>query len=216
MADSVFAVVLEAAWRHRRIVLGAVAVAIAFGLWVLATVPLDSDVAFMLPADPEVQQAMTFLRESDLSDRVVLSLQVAPDAGGVDALLAASARLESSLGPPFVRHVESGVSGESFTSEIRHLLTRMPELTRESDLREVDGRLTPDGIDAMLRGSYRQLIGPGELFAKEPCTSWRLVTIVSPASHSIGTAPSRRSGAPSRARGCGSPIAACAKACWCS
>lgn len=167
MADSVFAVVLEAAWRHRRIVLGAVAVAIAFGLWVLATVPLDSDVAFMLPADPEVQQAMTFLRESDLSDRVVLSLQVAPDAGGVDALLAASARLESSLGPPFVRHVESGVSGESFTSEIRHLLTRMPELTRESDLREVDGRLTPDGIDAMLRGSYRQLIGPGELFAKE-------------------------------------------------
>lgn len=33
----------------------------------------------------------------------------------------------------------------------------------------------------------------GELLAKKPCTSWRLVTIVSPAAHSIGTAPSIRS-----------------------
>lgn len=167
MADSAFAAVLEAVWRRRRIVLGAAAAAIAFGLYALATVPLDSDFAFMLPADPEVQQSMTFLRESDLSGRVVLSLEVAPDAGGLDALLAASARLEASLGPPLVTSVESGVSGESFASEIQRLLARLPELTRESDLREVDGRLTSEGVDAMLRGSYRQLIGPGELFAKE-------------------------------------------------
>lgn len=167
MADSAFAAVLEAAWRRRRIVLGAAAVAFALGLYALATIPLDSDVAFMLPADPEVQNSMTFLRESDLSDRVVLSLGVAPDAGDLDTLLAASARLEASLGPPLVTRVESGMSGESFTSEIQRLLERLPELTRDDDLREVDGRLTPQGIDEMLRASYRQLIGPGELFAKE-------------------------------------------------
>ena len=167
MAASAFAAVLEAVWRRRPIVLGASAAAIAFGLYVLATVPLDSDVAFMLPADPEVQQSMTFLRESDLSGKVVLSLEIAPHAGGLDALLAASARLEASLGPPLVTRVESGVSGESFTTEMQRLLAHLPELADEGDLREVDGRLDQAGVDAMLRASYRQLVGPGELFAKD-------------------------------------------------
>jgi len=47
-----------------------------------------------------------------------------------------------------------------------------------------------------LRGknpALRVIRRSGELLAKEPCTIWRLVTIVSPASHSIGTAPSMRS-----------------------
>lgn len=168
MPNSAFATALEGAWRHRRLVLGSAAVAIGFGIYAIATIPLDSDVAFMLPADPEVQQTMTFLRESDLSDKVVLSLGIAPGAtGGLDELLAASAQIEASLGPPLVTSIESGVSGESFSSEIRGLLARLPELARESDLIGVDRRLTPEGMDTVLRANYRQLVGPGELFAKE-------------------------------------------------
>jgi predicted exporter len=165
--NSALAAALEAAWRHRRLVLAAAAVAIALGLYALWTVPLDSDVAFMLPADSEVQRSMAFLRESNLSDKIVLSLEIAPDAGGLDALLDASAKLEASLGPPLVTGIESGVSGEAVASEVQGLLRRLPELVQENDLDAIQERLTPQGLDETLRGNYRQLIRPGELFTKE-------------------------------------------------
>lgn len=167
MGDDVFARLLAATMRHRGAVLAAAGAATLLGIVVLLTVPIEEDVSVMLPTDEEVRRSMDFLQESDLSDKVVVSLGVEPEHGGLPELLSAVQQLRASLGPPLVTKIETGVSAATVTAGIDEVMARTPELVRPGELEALEERLDRDGVNGALRDGYRQLVRPGEMFTQK-------------------------------------------------
>lgn len=130
----------------------------------LRSISLDNNVDAMLPGDDEIRRSMRFLRESQLSDKVIISLELKPSEHSAQDLLRAGVELEERLGPPFVTDVVGGISGTDIVEEMLSILRYVPQLLDEEALFRIGRQITPEGVAASLRRNFQQLVGPASTF----------------------------------------------------
>ncbi len=145
--------------RHRKgVLLGLLA------LTVIAAASLGfhrfrGDIDLMLPDEPEIRRDMTFLRETNLSGKVVFSVSLKdPGQGGHEELFAAVDRFAAALKPPMFSEVVTGFSPGSMMSG--EFMGYVASVSTDNDLKDIDRMITPDGISARMRQIYLQSFKP--------------------------------------------------------
>ncbi len=164
MFDKYFTLVYGIIGRRKWPVLILVMALIGASLAGFSFIRFSNNIEALLPADPDISRSMAFLKDSNLSNKVVISVALnSPDKDKKD-LLAAVDQLADSLKPPLFTKVTVGLSELTMTDDIEFLFNRMPQLFTEDDLRAVDVQLNPEGISVKMRKNYLQLMKPEGIF----------------------------------------------------
>jgi predicted RND superfamily exporter protein len=163
MLERFFSRGFELAFAHKRLVLivvGLISVAAAIGL---SFVRYEGSVDVMLPPDPEVVRSMRFLKDSSLSDKVIISLTLNGADRDKSDLFRAVDQLAASLEPPLFTKVMSGVSMADAMDEFS-VLRYGPQILSPGELAAVDAQLNGPSVEFKLKQIYLQSFRPESVF----------------------------------------------------
>lgn len=164
MIEKYFSILYDAAGRHRRAIAAVIFFIIIASGFGLKFIPFSGSMESMLPADYEIIRDMNFLRESDFSGKVALSLKNKSPEHSIDELIAEADRLAGSLEKPMISKVESGAASGSMKDEALLFMQYAPQLVCEDDLEQIEKKLTPEGVKESLNRIYRQMLSPASSF----------------------------------------------------
>ncbi len=163
MFDRLFPLLYRFVHDRKKLVIGfvlAVTVAAGTGLFF---VRYEGNIDLMLPPDPEVSRSIGFLRDSSLSDKIIISLTLTDPAKNKKDLFQAADRLAASLTPPLFTKVISGFSVTDVMEEFS-MLRYAPQVLNEEDLAAVDRQISAPVVSEKLRSIYRQSLRPESVF----------------------------------------------------
>jgi predicted exporter len=161
--DHWFTLLYRSAHRRKKWVLGLVLLFTAVSTAGLFFVRYDGNLDIMMPPDPEISRSLNFLRDSNLSDKIVVSLALTDDSRTKKDLFLAAENLAASLTPPLFSKVISGVSVGNFMEEFS-VLQYGPQVLGQKDLAIIDSQLTPVMVEQKLGSIYRQSLRPESIF----------------------------------------------------
>lgn len=163
MLERFFSRGFDLALTHKKLVLIFVALVTAGAVLGLSFIRYEGSVDLMLPPDKDVTRSMQFLRDSSLSDKVIISLALTkPDRDKKD-LFAAIDQLAASLEPPLFAKVTSGVSMADAMDEFS-VLQYGPQILTGDELATLDAQMTGPSVDAKLKQIYLQTFRPESVF----------------------------------------------------
>ncbi len=149
--------------RKKRPVLGLVALMIIAATAGLGFYTFDGNIALMLPADEEIQRSIVFLRDSNLSDKIIISLALnSPDKGKRELFKAADS-LAASLKPPLFTKVTTGFSADDVTDD-GAFFSQAPQILGEDELSVIAAGINKESISERLDAIYKQSLKPESAF----------------------------------------------------
>jgi len=161
--DNCFSLLYRSARHRKKWVLGFVLLFTVISIIGLFFVRYDGNIAIMLPPDREITRSMDFLRDSNLSDKMVVSLALTDESRSKNDLFLAVEKLAVSLTPPLFTKVISGVSVGNVLEEFS-VLQYGPQVLGEKDLATIDSQLNQATVAEKLGGIYRQSLRPESIF----------------------------------------------------
>jgi len=146
---------------HKKLIIGLLGLVLLICLINLKFIKYNNNIESMLPADSQVQQAMRFLRESNFSDKLVISLKLNDRKNTTDDLILAADQLINSLDSPLIKQVIGNISNANFMQEMIFFLRYSPQLLGPESLTKLKNQINPIGIKERLSFIYRQSLTPG-------------------------------------------------------
>jgi predicted exporter len=123
----------------------------------------DGKIDLMLPPDRIITRSLEFLRDSNLSDKIVISLALTDESKSRKDLFLAAENLAASLTPPLFTRVISGFSVGNVMDEFS-VLQYAPQVLGENELAIIDSQINADTVAEKLQGIYRQTLRPESIF----------------------------------------------------
>ncbi len=163
MADAFFHWAFRAARSHKRLLLILLSLITAAALAALSFVRYEGRIDIMLPPEQDVTRSMQFLRDSNLSDKVIISLALTDPGRDRKELFLAADQLASGLQPPLFTRVMSGISLADAMEEFS-VLQYAPQILTEQELASLDSQITPTAVSARLKQLYLQSFRPESIF----------------------------------------------------
>lgn len=164
MFDRIFGLIYDAVEKRKRLILSAVLLVSLLSLAGLFRIKFDSNILLMLPKHDVISKIISFMQNSDLSGRVILSLNLTSDEKGINELHHAVDAVASSLDPELFPEVTTGMSQEALSKDMDLLMENVSAILTEKELAAIDSRLNRDGVSKIIENSYRQLLKPGGIF----------------------------------------------------
>ncbi len=164
MFDRYFRLIFDFIKNNKWLILCVVALINIVAVSGLFFVSFDDNIELMLPADKDISRSISFLRGSDLSSKIVISLSLtSPDKDKKDLLLAVD-KLAASLAPSLFTDIIVGLSELETTKSMDFFLDNTPQILSANDLSDIDSQINPEGISRNLKNIYRQILKPGGIF----------------------------------------------------
>jgi uncharacterized protein len=163
MFDKYFLLLHQLVLTQKKWVLGFVILATVGAGTGLYFVRYEGNIDIMLPPDKEISRSMDFLRDSSLSDKIIVSLAMNDPAKNKKDLFLAVDQLAASLTPPFFTKVISGFSVADVMEEFS-ILRYAPQILGEQDLVSIDSWINKTTVDRKMREIYRQSLRPESIF----------------------------------------------------
>ncbi|TAL26376.1 MAG: hypothetical protein EPN94_03405, partial [Nitrospirae bacterium] len=147
----------------KKLVLWVTVLLIAASTIGLSFYKFEGNIDLMLPDDKDIHRSINFLRDSKLSDKVIVSLALtSPDKTRKD-LFNAVDNLAASLQPPLFNKVITGFSAANLMEDLS-VLNYAPRMLGEKDLAVIDNWINTAAVSEKLRGIYRQSLKPESIF----------------------------------------------------
>ncbi len=143
-----------------------VAIVFLLSLFRLFSVPFDNNVEVMLPRDAEFSRSLRFLRESNFSDKIVLSLHLRGEGKTTADLIKAADQLKNGLRAPLVEKIEEGIVENEVLDDIKEFLAYVPQIVTEEDLSAVEKEITPKNVKERLKQGYKNMLSMNSMFMK--------------------------------------------------
>jgi predicted exporter len=153
MFDRYFSLVHDVLKRRRKLVLWSVVLLSLAASAAAFFVRYDSSMDLIFPQDRDIRRSIDFLRDSNLSDKIVVSVALTDPAKGKAELFEAVDRLAGLLTPPLFTRVNTGIPAPSLAGDLS-ILKFAPQMFREQDLLRIEKRLTREGVSLQLRSIY--------------------------------------------------------------
>ena len=150
--------------RHFRSVQAVLVALILLSLFALPHIDMADNIETMLPARGDIIKSIRFLRESGLSDKVILSISSRDPEGGIEELLQQVDELGLMLKGELVTEVLSTVPEGNLFDDIAGFIRYVPQLTDSSKLEEIRSQLTKEKVEEKVAGIYTRLLSPGGSF----------------------------------------------------
>ncbi|MEK6652403.1 MAG: hypothetical protein AABY50_05680, partial [Nitrospirota bacterium] len=123
----------------------------------------EGNIDLMLPNDRDIRRSINFLRDSKLSDKVIISLALTSSDKTRKDLFNAADQLAASLPPSLFSKVITGISVLN-VMEALSVINYAPQMLGEKDLSFIDSQINAAGISEKLQGIYRQSLKPESIF----------------------------------------------------
>lgn len=153
----------EGTWAKKVIII-ATLVSILVSVTGILFISFNNDMELMLPGSGEIRRSMRFLRESNFSNKIIISLELNDSTHSEADLIREVDRLAQAFSPPFISDVINSVSESETANDMFSFLRYTPQLTGEQSLNEIDLQLNDEGIKSILKKNYRQFISPSSIF----------------------------------------------------
>jgi predicted exporter len=163
MFDAYFSRFYRFVHQHKPWVLGLVLLITLLAGVGLTRISYDGSIDFMLPPEPEIRRSMDFLRDSSLTDKMVVSLALTDSAKTKQDLFLAADQLAASLTPPFFTKVINGISVGDVMEEFS-ILRYAPQVLGTHELAVLDKRINTETVSQKMREIYRQSLRPESVF----------------------------------------------------
>jgi len=163
MLERFFSRGFDLASAHKRLVLIFVGLVTAGAVFGLSFIRYEGSVDLMLPPDKDVTRSMQFLRDSSLSDKVIISLALTKTDRDKKDLFAAVDKLAASLEPPLFSKVTSGVSMADAMDEFS-VLQYGPQILTGEELSSLDTQINGPYVEAKLKQIYLRTFRPESIF----------------------------------------------------
>lgn len=127
----------------------------------------------MLPQDSDVTDVIYFLRDSQLSGKILLSFTRDPSVYSLPELLDVTDEFASDLDPNLISGIVKGFSETEVTEDVFSMMQKVPELLGPKDYETLLKMTSEDEVEKALRSKYTQLMSPqgsflSELFRQDP------------------------------------------------
>jgi predicted exporter len=163
MFDKYFLMLYQLVLRQKKRVIGFVVLATIVAGAGLYFIRYEGNIDIMLPPDKEISRSMDFLRDSSLSDKIIISLALTDPGKNKKDLFLAVDRLAAALRPPFFTKVISGFSVVDVMEEFS-ILRYAPQVLGEQDLASIDSLINKTTVEQKMREIYRQSLRPESIF----------------------------------------------------
>lgn len=160
MAGDLLPRLLAVARRRRVACRAAVAAATVAAAALIPRVSFEGSIDIMLPEDGPAREALAFLREADLANKVLVTLERDEARVDLPGLLDAADRLADGLDPSLVTRAAVGIDESLAMDEVFALAACLPQLATADDLTGIERRLAPDAIAQSLRDVQRRMLTP--------------------------------------------------------
>jgi predicted exporter len=161
--DRLFPFFYDLAHRRKKSVLALVLLITALCSTALLVIRYEGNIDLMLPPEREIMRSMDFLRDSNLSDKIIISLALTDDKKTKADLFAAVDQLADSLKPPLFTKVMAGFAVGNVMEEFS-ILQYGPQVLGEQEMTSVAAMLTPETVAKKMRGIYLQSMRPEGIF----------------------------------------------------
>jgi len=163
MFDKYFSLLYRFVHANKKPVLGLVLLITAVAGVGLFFVRYEGNIDIMLPPDKEISRSMNFLRDSSLSDKIIVSLTLTDTGKSKKDLFLAVDHLASTLTPPFFTKVTSGFSVGDVMEEFS-ILRYAPQILGTQDLAFIDSQINKTTVARKMQEIYRQSLKPESIF----------------------------------------------------
>lgn len=163
MFDRFLSRAFELVRAHKKPVLLIVAGVTAAALFGLSFIRYEGNIDLMLPPDKDITRSIQFLRDSNLSDKIIISLALTTPDKGKTELFSAADQLAAGLTPPLFTKVMSGVSMADALEEFS-VLQYAPQILGGDELKSIDSQITAPVVSAKLKQVYLQSFRPESIF----------------------------------------------------
>lgn len=144
---------------RRRLLLTVVILFLVAGALGFLTLRMQENIAAMLPDSGPVAETFYLLEKAPFARKVVISIEGKEDTPQA-VLVDGVERLTAALDPALFPVVINGPDGDSQQTLLPWLVSLLPSLTTEEDLRFLREELHGEEVSRRLAESYRQLLGP--------------------------------------------------------
>ncbi len=167
MLDKYFGLIYNFIKNNSRLSLCVIGLLNIIAIGGLFGVRFDDNIELMLPADKDISRSINFLRDSNLSNRVVISLSLtAADKDKKDLLLAVD-QLAAHLDHSLFSEIVVGMSAPEMTKSMDFLVEHTPQIFSAKDLAYIDTQINSKSISERLGNIYRQILKPGGIFVNK-------------------------------------------------
>ncbi len=155
--------IFQLAGNHRKAVLATVVAVSVAAAAALFFVRYEGSIDIMLPPDPEITRSLNFLRDSSLSDKIIVSVALTDPAKNKKDLFLTTDQLAAALTPPLFTKVTSGFSVSDVMEEFS-VLRYAPQVLNGEDLGAIGREINSSSVDAKMRTIFRQSMRPESIF----------------------------------------------------
>lgn len=124
----------------------------------------NSNIESLLPKEEAISRSMNFLKNSSISNKVIISLSLTSPDQEKDALFQAVDELAASLKPPLFTGVTIGMSEMNIAEDMEFFLLNIPQIFSEHELTIIDAKISPEKVSEKMRANYLQLLKPEGIF----------------------------------------------------
>ena len=163
MFDRFFPLLYDFVHRHKKSVVATVLLITTLASVSLIFVRYEGNIDLMLPPDPEIVRSMGFLRDSNLSDKMIVSLALTDKTRTRKDLFEAVDQLAASLKPPLFTRVISGFAVGNVMDEFS-VLRYGPQVLGEQEISTIAAMLSEETVARKMRGIYLQSMRPEGIF----------------------------------------------------
>lgn len=125
----------------------------------------------MLPEKSGIQDIFSFLKDVQVSDKVLVTLSMRDGTSDPDMLCAAADQYASALDPKLASPMNTGVRQAEITQDFKRLVRQMPEYTDTPLFAELSATTSDAGVTASLSNLVKRLQTPEGMFASSAARS---------------------------------------------
>ncbi len=171
MLDKYFELIYNFIKNNRRLIVCIIIILNIIAIGGLFGVGFDDNVELMLPEDKDISRSINFLRDSNLSNKIVISLSLSSADKDKKDLIAAVDQLASNLDSSLFTEIVTGMSEPEMAKNMDFFLEHTPQILTASDLSYIDTQINSQSISKRLGNLYRQILKPGGIFVNKMARS---------------------------------------------
>lgn len=158
--DTGYARLFDAVEKTRWWCVTLVALVLIGALLAASRLEFDNQVETVLPGDEEVLRNIRFLRESNLSDTIMVSLRLVSEENDLGALIPVADAFADSLTPPMISKVDRGIPQGDLIRDMLAFSDYSAQVVDAAALKHLDSQLNEEAVRDRLRGLFKQMMGP--------------------------------------------------------
>lgn len=140
---------------------------ISFFAW---NIDLEEDITKLIPAGEEQELLKKVLKESDFSDKLIVSISAESEEVTPDSLVIYANKLTEILENDYSEYIVE-IKGKVPDKDIKQIYNfvyeNLPIFLDEDDYLEIENRLYRDSVDDRIASGYRQLMSPTGFVTKD-------------------------------------------------